>query len=48
VFAGRVTASLAPVPGADEGTRVLNANLSRLNDTLFGPDDYAVTATRTS
>ena len=48
VFAGRVTASLAPVPGDDEGTRVLNANLSRLNDTLFGPDDYAVTATRTS
>lgn len=48
VQAGRSSVALAPVPGEDDAARVLNANLARLNETLFGPDDYLVTATRSS
>lgn len=36
---------LVPVPGDDEVAKALNANLERLNELLFGPQDYAIIAT---
>jgi 2-polyprenyl-3-methyl-5-hydroxy-6-metoxy-1,4-benzoquinol methylase len=38
--------SLELLPGEDETTKRLNANFERLNGLLFGPQDYAVLATR--
>jgi 2-polyprenyl-3-methyl-5-hydroxy-6-metoxy-1,4-benzoquinol methylase len=37
---------LAPLPGDDEQTRVMNENLERLNAVVFGPQDYALIAIR--
>ena len=34
------------LPGDDEATRVMNANLQRIDSLLFGPQDYAILATR--
>jgi hypothetical protein len=38
--------SLEMLPGDDELTKRLNANFDRLNALLFGPQDYAIVATR--
>jgi 2-polyprenyl-3-methyl-5-hydroxy-6-metoxy-1,4-benzoquinol methylase len=38
--------SLEPIPGEDELTKRLNANFERINGLLFGPQDYAIVATR--
>jgi 2-polyprenyl-3-methyl-5-hydroxy-6-metoxy-1,4-benzoquinol methylase len=37
---------LEPIPGDDELTKRLNANFERINGLLFGPQDYAIVATR--
>jgi 2-polyprenyl-3-methyl-5-hydroxy-6-metoxy-1,4-benzoquinol methylase len=37
---------LHEVPGDDEATRQLNANIANLNALLFAPQDYAIIATR--
>jgi 2-polyprenyl-3-methyl-5-hydroxy-6-metoxy-1,4-benzoquinol methylase len=37
---------LSPLPGDDEQTRLMNDNLQRLNDVVFGPQDYALIAIR--
>lgn len=37
---------LAAVPGDDPQTRAINANFERIGSLLFGPQDYAVIATR--
>jgi 2-polyprenyl-3-methyl-5-hydroxy-6-metoxy-1,4-benzoquinol methylase len=38
--------SLDPMPGDDELSKRLNANFDRINALLFGPQDYAIVATR--
>jgi 2-polyprenyl-3-methyl-5-hydroxy-6-metoxy-1,4-benzoquinol methylase len=38
--------SLELMPGDDEVSKRLNANFERINSLLFGPQDYAVVATR--
>ena len=38
--------SLEPMPGDDELSKRLNANFDRINGLLFGPQDYAIVATR--
>ncbi len=38
--------ALELLPGDDEVTKLLNANFERINDLLFGPQDYAFIATR--
>jgi 2-polyprenyl-3-methyl-5-hydroxy-6-metoxy-1,4-benzoquinol methylase len=38
--------SLEAIPGDDELTKRLNANFDRINGLLFGPQDYAIVATR--
>jgi 2-polyprenyl-3-methyl-5-hydroxy-6-metoxy-1,4-benzoquinol methylase len=38
--------SLELMPGDDEASKRLNANFERINSLLFGPQDYAVVATR--
>ena len=38
--------SLEPMPGDDELSKRLNANFDRINRLLFGPQDYAIVATR--
>jgi SAM-dependent methyltransferase len=35
-----------PVPGDDEQTKQINENFARINALLFGPQDYALIATR--
>jgi SAM-dependent methyltransferase len=45
---GPATDALAPVPAEVPGAAVINANLERLNRTLFGPSSFAVVATRGS
>ena len=37
---------LEPLPGDDEATRRINANIASLNALLFAPQDYAIIATR--
>ena len=37
---------LAPVPDDVAGADVLNANIARLNDLIWGPQDYAVVGVR--
>ena len=37
---------LEPVPGDDPVAAAVNANVSRLNRLLFGPQDYALIAVR--
>jgi O-antigen chain-terminating methyltransferase len=32
--------------GDDDATRVMNANFERINSLLYGPQDYAILATR--
>ena len=38
--------SLELIPGDDELSKRLNANFDRINGLLFGPQDYAIVATR--
>jgi O-antigen chain-terminating methyltransferase len=38
--------ALELLPGDDEVTKLTNANIERLNALLFGPQDYAIVATR--
>src|SRR5262249_39506371 len=38
--------SLELLPGDDEVTKRLNANFERINSLLYGPQDYAIVATR--
>lgn len=38
--------ALEELPGDDEATRRMNANLANLNTLLFAPQDYAIIATR--
>jgi SAM-dependent methyltransferase len=38
--------SLELLPGDDEATKRLNANFERINGLLYGPQDYAILATR--
>ena len=38
--------SLELIPGEDELSKRLNANFERINGLLFGPQDYAIVATR--
>ncbi|HUI49341.1 MAG TPA: methionine biosynthesis protein MetW, partial [Acidimicrobiia bacterium] len=38
--------SLELMPGDDETSKRLNANFERINSLLFGPQDYAIVATR--
>ncbi len=38
--------SLELMPGDDEVSKRLNANFERINSLLFGPQDYAIVATR--
>ncbi len=38
--------SLELMPGDDEATKRLNVNFERINALLFGPQDYAIVATR--
>jgi len=38
--------SLELLPGDDEVTKRLNANFERINGLLYGPQDYAILATR--
>ncbi len=38
--------SLEPIPGDNELSKRLNANFDRINGLLFGPQDYAIVATR--
>jgi 2-polyprenyl-3-methyl-5-hydroxy-6-metoxy-1,4-benzoquinol methylase len=38
--------SLESIPGDDELSKRLNANFDRINTLLFGPQDYAIVATR--
>ncbi len=38
--------SLEQIPGDDELSKRLNANFDRINSLLFGPQDYAIVATR--
>jgi hypothetical protein len=38
--------SLELLPGDDELTKRLNANFERINGLLYGPQDYAIVATR--
>lgn len=38
--------SLEPLPGDDELVKRINANFERINGLLFGPQDYAIVATR--
>jgi O-antigen chain-terminating methyltransferase len=38
--------SLELLPGDDEATKRLNANFERINALLYGPQDYAIVATR--
>ena len=38
--------SLELMPGEDEMSKRLNANFDRINALLFGPQDYAIVATR--
>ena len=37
---------LSPLPGDDDQTRAMNENLERLNEVVFGPQDYALIAIR--
>ncbi len=41
-----VDETLRPVPGDDARTEQMNANFARLNELLYGPQDYALVATR--
>jgi O-antigen chain-terminating methyltransferase len=41
-----VDESLELLPGDDELSKRMNVNLERINALLFGPQDYAVVATR--
>ena len=41
-----VDESLELLPGDDELSKRVNANLERINSLLFGPQDYAIVATR--
>lgn len=45
---GQAGSGLDPVPGSGPATEAINANLERLNDTLFGPAGYAMVAVRGS
>jgi hypothetical protein len=38
--------ALEPMPGDDDATKRMNANIERLNALLFGPQDYALVAVR--
>lgn len=46
IHPGPVERALGPVPGAGEAAEALNADLALLNEVLFRPRTYAVTATR--
>ncbi|MGH9069177.1 MAG: hypothetical protein ACRD0J_17070, partial [Acidimicrobiales bacterium] len=48
VHAGPSEPGLDPLPGDDPATASINAELARLDQALFGPVGYAVTATRSS
>jgi len=37
---------LKEIPGDDDATRQMNANIANLNALLFAPQDYALIATR--
>ena len=37
---------LEMLPGDDDASRVMNANFARINSLLYGPQDYAILATR--